>query len=211
MEEKALKNLQKVKEKCREYRDKKLTEKQEKTKVVYTARRDKDVARRVKKSKESRDKKIKNAKREIKWHKQVNYKKKDKTLAWYKSRACTDYQWCVRFDAQDENGYVKTIDGKVRAWDSCDAGHLFAKSRFKHMIFVKDNCFPQSKRSNKELWQTTWLQFKDAVIERIGEKRWDDLVKLSKDKNAHNKLRNKQYWKDKFLYRHKQRLLKSKK
>lgn len=152
----------------------------------------------------------KNLERVKKWKKTVKYKKKDKTLAWYKDHSCIDFQWCVRYDAQDINGYVRTIDWKIRKRYACDAGHIFSKSKHKNLIFNRNNCFPQSKYSNKELGATDWLQFKDEVIKRIGIDNWTELVRESKNKEAHNKILDKAYWKEKYEYWHNERLLRKK-
>lgn len=212
LEEKKKLDIKKTIRKRREYRYKKTAEQQEKIKTVIYAKMLKDIAKKTKQKEDKRNKEIKNLKREIKWNKKVEYKKKDKTLAWYKKHSQSDYQWCVRYDAKDENGYVKTIDWKVRKWNDCDAGHIFSKSKYPHMIFYKDNCYPQSKRSNKELWQASWLiEFKSEIIARIWKKRYHDLVNLSTNNIERNKLRNKQYRKDKYKYWHKKRILREKK
>jgi len=198
--------LKKIIKKTKEKRDKKTVEQYKKLKLYNYSQMLKSVAKNTKAKETKRNQEIKNIEREIKGHKLVNYKKKDKTLARYKKHSCSDYQRCVRFLAKDDNGFVSTIDGKIRRWNDCDAWHIFSKSKYNHLIFHKYNCFPQSKRSNKELGTSDWLQFKDEVIKRIWKKNWNKLVRLADNKVAANRLYNKQYRKDQYNIWHKKRL-----
>jgi len=201
-----IKRLRKIKEtrsKRRKYRDEMKNKKQQKIEAYYESKKQKDIAKRIKLHETNAEKK----KRELLWKKALKkHAKKEKSLAWYKNNACIDYQWCIRYEAQDKNWYVQTIDWQVRNRKDCDAWHIFAKSKYPHLIFHPYNCFPQSKRSNKELGQSDWVIFKDEAIRRIWEKEWDKLIVLSESKREKNRIRDKQYRKDKYTYRHKRRL-----
>jgi len=165
----------------------------------------KKLAKFKKKQQENLEKFLKNIEREKKGKKKLEYKKKDKTLARYRKYSASEFQRCIRFNAKDGNWYVKTIDWKIRHWKKCDAWHIFSKSKYSHMIFIKNNCYPQSKQSNKELWTTDWLIFKEEVIKRIWKSERNKLVKLADDKQLKNEIRNKWYWKEKYEKWHKNR------
>jgi len=48
--------------------------------------------------------------------------------------------------------------------------------------------------------------FRDIVIDKIGVDGWNALIKLSENEELKNEIRNKQYRKNKYIYRHNKRL-----
>jgi len=187
--------LKSIEEKRIKFWDTKYNEISDKLKDKYERRKQRDIERRKKRTQERYEKAIKNQTRIVIWKPEKEYKKKHRTLARYKRHAITDYQRCVRFEAQDDRWYVFCIDNPslYRKRNAVDAWHIFPKSLYPHLIFHPHNCFPQSKQSNKVLWQNVARWFKDEVVKRIGDDAWSELVKLVEDKQEKNKFLDKRY------------------
>ena len=144
-----------------------------KFKKKYDWKVEKELLKWDKKIQKAKDTKLRKIEREHLWKKQLKKdttKKRDKVTA-NKHMAFTLFQlWC-RVKDSDEYGQVRPIDkpNELMHYRDVDWWHYYPKSLYPHLAFNTDNCFPQTKYSNKKLWQNIMYEFKDEVIKRIWE------------------------------------------
>lgn len=163
----------------------------------------KKIASFVKKTTKESQKKIKNIEREIKGHKIINYKVKPKGVKYWKKKAIDMFQLWIRLSKADSNWFVTLINGwEIRRYNWCDAGHLFPKSKWPHLIFYSNNVRPQWKYDNKIQGDSIgwwWYIVKDL----IGNNEYKLLLATAENKELKfdtiKRQQNVKYWEDYYI------------
>lgn len=93
--------------------------------------------------------------------------------------AKTAFQKLRRAQYADLNGMLKTIDGKIKNWKKCDAGHFISATKL-NTCFDPMNVHPQSKMSNYSMGDGLQVQiYRKWLVEKYGESEIQKLEQRS--------------------------------
>lgn len=134
-----------------------------------------EYSRAEKKIKRQVDTKLKNKIRKIKWHKEVNYKKKQESVAKIKNRLLTTLQKYSRLRDARSNGNCECIScWAIRHRTKCDGWHMYSRA-INSVAFDLTNINAQCKKCNWFMngnfeWYRAWY------IDKYGQEAFDELT-----------------------------------
>lgn len=106
-----------------------------------------------------------------------------KWIKWHREEAYRLFQLYSRVKDVDSLWMVKEIEtGVMMHFRKVCWGHVWSKSRYPHMIFIENNCWPQTKGWNYRQMDNVGFHYMEQIQARIWKKEVDKLIKISMDK-----------------------------
>lgn len=127
----------------------------------------------------------------------IEIKKKPRTLNQIRSKAYGRFQKWRRLDLADRQWMIRTMDTLKyvrRNQKGIVSWHYRSKHNHANLWFEPLNVRPIHKQTNRMQWDQPWYYWRDNLIEKIWQEKFDELEALSKQNDII--IRDRKYWEE---------------